>query len=108
MEIVGCGIGGPPLRALTLTQPWASLIAAGAKHWETRSWRTRFRGELAIHAARNDRDGRAEMAEQEFREICNLYGLAAGAWPLGEFVAASPGHARVAPRLIPSLPAHTA
>jgi hypothetical protein len=39
-------------RALTLTQPWASLIAVGAKGLETRGWRTAHRGLLAIHAAK--------------------------------------------------------
>ena len=38
------------MRALTLTQPWASLVAIGAKQIETRSWSTRYRGPLAIHA----------------------------------------------------------
>lgn len=41
----------PSLRALSLWQPWASLIAAGAKRWETRSWPTAYRGPLLIHAA---------------------------------------------------------
>lgn len=38
-------------RALTLWQPWASLIAVGAKRVETRSWETSYRGPLMIHAA---------------------------------------------------------
>lgn len=38
-------------RVLTLTQPWATLIALGAKRIETRSWSTDYRGPLAIHAA---------------------------------------------------------
>ena len=37
-------------RALTIRQPWASLIAEGIKTVETRSWSTKYRGELAIHA----------------------------------------------------------
>jgi hypothetical protein len=40
------------IRALTLLQPWASLIAVGAKRLETRSWRTNYRGPLAIHAGK--------------------------------------------------------
>lgn len=40
------------MKALTLTQPWASLVAIGAKRIETRSWRTAYRGALAIHAAK--------------------------------------------------------
>jgi hypothetical protein len=37
--------------AITLWQPWASLIALGTKAVETRSWNLRYRGPLAIHAA---------------------------------------------------------
>jgi len=40
------------LKALSLTQPWASLVAAKAKRIETRSWHTAHRGEIAIHAAK--------------------------------------------------------
>lgn len=40
------------MKALTLTQPWATLIAIGAKRIETRSWGTDYRGPLAIHAAK--------------------------------------------------------
>jgi activating signal cointegrator 1 len=36
---------------LTLWQPWASLVALGVKSIETRSWSTKYRGPLAIHAA---------------------------------------------------------
>lgn len=39
------------MKALTLHQPWASLIALGVKTIETRSWSTSYRGPLAIHAA---------------------------------------------------------
>lgn len=40
------------MRAISLWQPWATLIAIGAKQYETRSWNVSFRGEIAIHAAR--------------------------------------------------------
>lgn len=40
------------MRCITLTQPWASLVAATAKRIETRSWATTYRGPLAIHAAK--------------------------------------------------------
>ena len=39
------------MKALSLTQPWATLIALGAKRVETRSRATKFRGQVAIHAA---------------------------------------------------------
>lgn len=38
-------------RALTLYQPWATLVARGLKRFETRSWNTSYRGPLAVHAA---------------------------------------------------------
>jgi hypothetical protein len=38
-------------KVLTLTQPWATLVAIGAKRIETRSWSTSYRGPLLIHAA---------------------------------------------------------
>lgn len=40
------------MKALSLTQPWATLVAIGVKRLETRSWSTSYRGWLAIHAAK--------------------------------------------------------
>lgn len=40
------------MKALSLWQPWATLIAVGHKKVETRSWPTRYRGPIAIHAAK--------------------------------------------------------
>lgn len=40
------------VKALTVYQPWASLIALGEKEIETRSWPTNYRGPLAIHAGK--------------------------------------------------------
>lgn len=40
------------MRALSLWQPWASLMAIGAKKIETRHWSTEYRGEIAIDAAK--------------------------------------------------------
>ncbi len=41
------------MRIITLHQPWASLLAVGPKKYETRSWKTKHRGWIAIHAALN-------------------------------------------------------
>ncbi|PZO07622.1 MAG: hypothetical protein DCF29_03730 [Alphaproteobacteria bacterium] len=40
------------IKAISLWQPWASLIAAGVKRHETRHWATQYRGPIAIHAAK--------------------------------------------------------
>lgn len=42
------------MKALTIKQPWAYAILAGYKNIENRSWPTRYRGPLAIHAAAAD------------------------------------------------------
>lgn len=55
------------MKALTLTQPWATLVAIGAKQIETRSWTTTYRGPLAIHAAKGlaGMGGTTSAREQE-------------------------------------------
>lgn len=40
------------MKAITLQQPWATLVAIGAKRIETRSWRTAYRGPLVITASK--------------------------------------------------------
>lgn len=40
------------MRALTLWEPWATAIAFELKQFETRSWGTKYRGTLAIHAGK--------------------------------------------------------
>lgn len=40
------------MKAISLWEPFASAMALGLKHNETRSWRTNYRGPLAIHAAK--------------------------------------------------------
>ncbi len=41
------------VRCLSLWEPWASLMACGAKFVETRGWDTKVRGEVWIHAAKS-------------------------------------------------------
>lgn len=51
--------------ALSIRQPWASFILNGNKDVELRTWRTSYRGPLAIHASASlDRDTVRRMAEQ--------------------------------------------
>lgn len=40
------------VKVISIIQPWATLIALGEKKFETRSWKTKYRGELAIHASK--------------------------------------------------------
>lgn len=38
------------MKVLTVKQPWATLIVEGIKKYEFRSWKTKYRGEILIHA----------------------------------------------------------
>lgn len=40
------------MKVLTIKQPWATLIIQGDKRFEFRSWQTKHRGDLLIHAGK--------------------------------------------------------
>lgn len=77
------------MKALTLTQPWATLVAIGAKAIETRSWRTTFRGPIAIHAAQGFPEEAEEICHKDpFRSVLNAAGIhRTGELPRGAIVA---------------------
>jgi hypothetical protein len=80
------------LPAITLWQPWASLVACGAKTWETRGHRTRYRGRIAIHAGtRVPPDGESVGGWLVYVQADAVRALdRSGAWhplPLGAIVA---------------------
>ena len=41
------------MKVLTIKQPWATLIMQKDKRFEFRSWQTKYRGELLIHAGKS-------------------------------------------------------
>ena len=64
------------MKVLTLTEPWATLVAVGAKHIETRSWGTAYRGPLAIHAAKTfPADARALCGTDPFFDTLTQAGF---------------------------------
>jgi hypothetical protein len=77
--------GNQPMKAVTIHQPWATLIALGAKKMETRSWPTKHRGPLAIHAGKKiDR----EACEREpIRSTLAAHGYTPEKLPTGAIVA---------------------
>lgn len=64
------------MKALTISQPYASLIASGVKWIENRHWPTPYRGPLAIHAGKGTQHlNRADLAEYPTGcvvAVCNL------------------------------------
>lgn len=50
------------MKVLTIRQPWATLIMAGLKEYEFRSWKTNYRGEVLIHAGKTiDREAEKRL-----------------------------------------------
>ena len=72
-----------------MTQPWATLVAIGENTIETRSWSTRYRGPLAIHAAKGfPPDARALCETTPFRQALERGGYrAASELPTGAIIA---------------------
>lgn len=69
------------LPALTFTEPWCSLMAAGRKRVETRSWRTTYHGPVALHAASTlPRDLDALCHQEHFYEALALSHFRGGRW----------------------------
>ncbi|MDA8186879.1 MAG: ASCH domain-containing protein [Dehalococcoidales bacterium] len=76
------------MKALSLNQPWASLVAVGAKRIETRNWYTSYRGPLAIHATKGFPNGCKALCDVEpFKRCLRKAKLTAETLPLGEIVA---------------------
>jgi hypothetical protein len=76
------------MKALTLWQPWATMVALGVKKIETRSWPTSYRGPLAIHAAKESPREALELAfEPPFRQCLEAAGYDVKELPSGVIVA---------------------
>ncbi|MDJ0511574.1 MAG: ASCH domain-containing protein [Crocosphaera sp.] len=75
-------------KAISLHQPWASLIALGFKHFETRSWGTKYRGKLVICAAKKN----SKQQRLDYEDLASILGidLTQNPWeslPLGKAIA---------------------
>ena len=75
------------MKALTLWQPWATLVAIGAKRIETRSWSTTYRGPLAIHAARSKKGHEMYWREPFHNELKAYHYHAPAELPHGRIIA---------------------
>lgn len=83
------------MKALTLTQPYATLVALGFKRYETRGHRISHRGPLAIHAGKGPGYFDSEAAlwicclSEPFRSALAAHGIMNPArLPRGKIVAA--------------------
>lgn len=63
------------MKALSLTEPWGTLVVTGEKKIETRSWKTAYRGLIAIHAAKNFPPWAKETIGVSFFKVLEKYGI---------------------------------
>lgn len=64
------------MKVITIKQPWATLIAKGYKEYEFRTWKTKYRGDILIHAGKSI----DKKAMERFKNL-NLE------YPLGQIIA---------------------
>ena len=57
------------MKVISIIEPWASLIKEQVKHIETRSWATKYRGELYIHASMK------KLTKQNYIDYDNILNL---------------------------------
>lgn len=76
------------IRAFSVKQPWASLLVAGVKRFEVRTWAPRDPGLFLVHASSGKADGIRELrSESLFQEALRRAGLTdEKAWPQSAFV----------------------
>ena len=60
------------MKVLTVTQPWAWLIAQGFKPVENRTWKTRYRGPLVIQASAHKRTAKDYESAAAFALECGV------------------------------------
>lgn len=66
------------MKAISLWQPWASLMGAGSKTIETRGWKTNYRGDLLICSTKNG------LSKKAFNETVKELGFEELEYPLGQ------------------------
>ena len=77
------------MKVLTIKQPWATLIMQKDKRFEFRSWQTKYRGDLLIHAGKGiDKEAMKRLAKYLPEEL--PYGKILGKVRLVDCIKMSP------------------
>ena len=66
------------MKALTIKEPWATLIIEGYKEYEFRSWKTNYRGKILIHAGMSIEKDMLEKMREIIAEQLNCDGETIG------------------------------
>lgn len=57
------------MKALSIKQPWAALVVHGIKDIENRTWSTKRRGEVLIHASKAANQDIVDKYVEKYPEI---------------------------------------
>jgi len=74
------------MKALSIKNPWAALIAHGIKDIENRTWRTTHRGRIYIHCSAKSLHGniKAMFTDQQWKSLSeDQRYMITGHWPNG-------------------------
>ncbi|MCM3729511.1 ASCH domain-containing protein [Neobacillus cucumis] len=73
------------MKVLTMKQPWASLFVLREVIYETRTWRTSYRGPLAIHTSKQV--DRAVCSHKTIQALLGKHGYTVDNLPTGKIIA---------------------
>ena len=72
------------MKVLSMIQPWASLFVLGETQYETRTWRTNYRGPLAIHTSK--KVDRNSCSHPNIHNLLAKHGYTASTLPTGVII----------------------
>jgi len=73
------------MKVLSMIQPWATLFVYGESKYETRSWKTNYRGPLAIHTSK--KIDKAVCRHEAIKAILDRHGYNEENLPTGKIIA---------------------
>jgi activating signal cointegrator 1 len=73
------------LKVLSMIQPWASLFVLGEAKFETRTWKTNYRGPLAIHTSK--KIDKSVCSHRAIKALLGKHGYSPESLPTGKIIA---------------------
>ncbi|MDT8862248.1 ASCH domain-containing protein [Alkalihalobacillus sp. MEB130] len=73
------------MKVLSMIQPWASLFVLREAQYETRSWKTNYRGPLAIHTSK--KIDKAVCRHHAVQALLKKHGYVTDSLPTGKIIA---------------------
>jgi activating signal cointegrator 1 len=72
------------MKVLSMIQPWASLFVLGEAKYETRTWKTNYRGPLAIHTSK--KMDKSACSHPKIKDLFKKHGYTVESLPTGQII----------------------